>query len=132
VERNPYKGLQAFGEGDADDFFGREALVERLVTSIREGQRLVALVGPSGSGKSSVIAAGVIPRLRHGAIPGSDRWVIVHAPLGPDPLADLQTLLARVARSPAAQRRGDDGHLPLPSLDEGGRAVLVIDHFEEL
>jgi len=54
TERNPYKGLQAFGESDADDFFGREALVERLLAAIAEGQRLVALVGPSGSGKSSV------------------------------------------------------------------------------
>jgi len=51
TERNPYKGLQSFGESDADDFFGREALVERLLASIAEGQRLVALVGPSGSGE---------------------------------------------------------------------------------
>jgi DNA-binding SARP family transcriptional activator len=131
TERNPYKGLQAFGEADADDFFGRETLVERLLASIAIGQRLVALVGPSGSGKSSVIAAGLLPRLRRGAVPGSDRWVIVNAPLGPDPLGDLQTVLARISRSPVAERAGES-RLRFPSLQEGARLVLVMDHFEEL
>lgn len=51
---NPYKGLRAFGEGDAHDFFGRAALVEQLLNRLSERDdhaRFLALVGPSGSGK---------------------------------------------------------------------------------
>ena len=77
---NPYKGLQAFQEADADDFYGREALTERLLDRLREAHefsRFLAVVGPSGSGKSSVVKAGLIPALRRGDIPGSDTWYIV-------------------------------------------------------
>jgi hypothetical protein len=63
--RNPYKGLRAFGEPDAPDFFGRDALVDRLLAAIREGARLITLVGPSGSGIGAV-AAGLVPRLQSG------------------------------------------------------------------
>ena len=58
---NPYKGLRAFGAADAGDFFGRERLVERLIARLGEPGirgRFVAVVGPSGSGKSSVVRAG--------------------------------------------------------------------------
>jgi DNA-binding SARP family transcriptional activator len=75
--RNPYKGLRPFGEEDADDFFGRESLVAELVAAVGAGTRLLALVGPSGSGKSSVIRAGLLPALRRGASPGSRQWVVV-------------------------------------------------------
>jgi serine/threonine protein kinase len=59
---NPYKGLRAFQEADAQDFFGREALTRRLVSRLAEtGEeaRVLAVVGPSGSGKSSVVKAGL-------------------------------------------------------------------------
>jgi len=62
--RNPYKGLRPFREVDAGDFFGREALVERMIADLAAGRRLIALVGPSGCGKSSVVAAGLVPALR--------------------------------------------------------------------
>ena len=55
---NPFKGLHAFQESDADDFFGRDRLVADVLTRLGGGARLVALVGPSGSGKSSVVRAG--------------------------------------------------------------------------
>ena len=64
---NPYKGLRAFEEADAADFFGRERLVERLLARLGEPAargRFVAVVGPSGSGKSSVVSAGLLPALR--------------------------------------------------------------------
>ena len=83
--RNPYKGLRAFGETDAPDFFGRDALVDRLLVALREGTRLITLVGPSGSGKSSVVAAGLVPRLRSGAVDGSDRWLIATIVPGANP-----------------------------------------------
>jgi WD40 repeat protein len=59
----PYRGLQAFREEDAPFFFGREAFSDRLVEEIRH-KSFIAVVGASGSGKSSVVRAGLVPRLR--------------------------------------------------------------------
>jgi len=80
AERNPYKGLRSFDEADALDFFGREALVERLVSRLSEeveGSRFLGVVGPSGGGKSSVVRAGLVPALRAGRLPGSEKWFFV-------------------------------------------------------
>ena len=136
--RNPYKGLRAFAEVDSADFFGRDALVERLLASIRDGGRLVTLVGPSGSGKSSVVAAGLIPRLRAGAIPGSDHWVISTMTPGANPLADAEALIARATGRPAGLERSPatDGDATTPTGPQPGagddRILLVVDQFEEL
>ena len=76
---NPYKGLRAFDEADAADFFGRDELVEEILARLAgEGlrARLVMVVGGSGTGKSSLVRAGLLPRLRQRARP----WVagLVH------------------------------------------------------
>jgi basic membrane lipoprotein Med (substrate-binding protein (PBP1-ABC) superfamily)/DNA-binding SARP family transcriptional activator len=124
--RNPYKGLRAFGEEDASDFYGRDVLVDRLVDMIGSGQRLVALVGPSGSGKSSVVAAGLLPRLRGGAIPGSGSWAVAAVTPGPDPASDVRAAVTR-----ATQRAvPPDGLVPKAAGTE--RIVLVIDQFEQM
>jgi len=60
---NPYKGLEAFKESDASFFFGREKIIEELLENIQK-QPFIAVLGPSGSGKSSLIAAGIIPKLK--------------------------------------------------------------------
>src|SRR5262249_44238951 len=60
---NPYKGLRAFEEADAADFFGRELLTAHLIDRLHTG-RFLAVVGPSGSGKSSVVRAGLVPAIR--------------------------------------------------------------------
>ena len=83
--RNPYKGLQAFHQEDQHDFFGRDALIDTLISTLagtlptgrpgKPGARLLAIIGPSGSGKSSVMMAGLLPRLRQGGIPGSEEWI---------------------------------------------------------
>jgi basic membrane lipoprotein Med (substrate-binding protein (PBP1-ABC) superfamily)/DNA-binding SARP family transcriptional activator len=104
-QRNPYKGLRAFTEDDSEDFFGRSALVDRLEQALEQGARLVALVGPSGSGKSSAVGAGLVPRLRDGwavTIIGADG-------AGLDDLAEVTS--------------GPDG---------SKRRLVVIDQFEEL
>jgi WD40 repeat protein/DNA-binding XRE family transcriptional regulator len=95
--RNPYKGLRAFVEADADDFFGREALVAALLQRLAAPPRgpdgaqvrFLAVVGPSGSGKSSVVRAGLIPALRAGALPGSARWPVAVVTPGAEPLDAL-------------------------------------------
>jgi DNA-binding SARP family transcriptional activator/class 3 adenylate cyclase/WD40 repeat protein/energy-coupling factor transporter ATP-binding protein EcfA2 len=69
----PYKGLARFEEADAANFFGRERLVAELVARLTES-RLLAVVGPSGSGKSSLVRAGLLPALAVGALPGGQRW----------------------------------------------------------
>jgi len=69
---NPYKGLRAFTEADAAVFFGRERLVMQLIARLQEDHPLrnfLAVVGPSGSGKSSVVSAGLVPALRRGVTP---------------------------------------------------------------
>jgi hypothetical protein len=84
----PYRGLSAFREQDAALFFGREELTDRLVREV-ELNPMVALVGPSGSGKSSVMFAGLVSRLR-----GMDWLVADHRPaVGSSPLHALAAAL---------------------------------------
>ncbi len=70
----PYRDLAMFTEEDAPFFFGRKAFVDELVKQLQSNRRFLAILGPSGSGKSSVVQAGLIPRIRDGAIPGSKQW----------------------------------------------------------
>ncbi len=96
---NPYKGLRAFREADAPDFFGREALVDRLLAHLGGDDphaRLLAVVGPSGCGKSSIVRAGLLPALRQGALPGSDHWLYVTILPGAHPLDELAIALRRL------------------------------------
>lgn len=135
--RNPFKGLRPFGEEDAADFFGRASLEEDVLEALRGGARLVALVGQSGSGKSSVVAAGVLPRLRAGAVPESERWVIAPMVPGPDPFQEVEAAVARSARRPEGlgpllDPTGESGTGSLRLMPERGRVLLVIDQFEEV
>jgi WD40 repeat protein/DNA-binding SARP family transcriptional activator len=137
--RNPYKGLRAFGEADAEDFFGREQLTQTLVERMGE-DRFLAIVGPSGSGKSSVVLAGLVPALRAGALPGSERWQIVVTTAGAYPLEELEAGLLRVAVNPPPslmeQLVADEVGLlravkrVLP--DDGSELLIVVDQLEEL
>ncbi|MFL5586881.1 MAG: protein kinase domain-containing protein, partial [Ktedonobacteraceae bacterium] len=151
--RNPYKGLRAFTRGDAPDFFGRDALIVELAETI-EGSltaekptmpvsRLLTVIGPSGSGKSSVVMAGLLPGLQRGALPGSQEWVYLD-PIEPGkrPLESL--ILAFALRLPERSLRAirhdleDDSarglHLLATQLVKrpGVKVVLTIDQFEEL
>jgi WD40 repeat protein len=149
VPRNPYKGLRAFRRDDAGDFFGREALVAELVDIIRamttrsDNVRMLILLGPSGSGKSSVIMAGLLPRLGGNAVEGSQGWVYLD-PLvpGDHPLERLTLALAGTLpeRSLASIREDleDDSarglHLLAGRIAGAGerQVVLIVDQFEEL
>jgi len=136
---NPYKGLRAFEEADADDFFGRNELLEQLVKRLGT-TRFLAVVGPSGSGKSSVVRAGLLPAIRRGAVPGSDGWRIADMFPGAHPLDGLEAALLRAVPDPPAslmdQLERDEHGLHravlrlLPS--DGSELLLVIDQFEEV
>jgi DNA-binding SARP family transcriptional activator len=94
ISHNPYKGLRAFNEADRTDFFGREDLVRSLIPRLEgPGLGCVALVGASGIGKSSILNAGLIPALREGVIPGSERWHIVKMHPGNHPYGELADAL---------------------------------------
>ena len=101
---NPYKGLRAFDETDAADFYGRAALVDELVHAVGD-RRLVAVVGPSGIGKSSVVKAGLVPALRGGALPGSAPWLVTDMFPGSYPYEELAAALLRVAGGAAGRSR---------------------------
>jgi WD40 repeat protein/serine/threonine protein kinase len=137
--RNPYKGLRAFLETDALDFHGREPLVDELLRGVRTNP-VVSVVGPSGSGKSSVVRAGIVPRLRAGGLPGSRGWLVTEMFPGSYPFEELAAALLRVAvdNPPglADDLGSDDRGLLrvtkqiLPS--DSSTLVLIIDQFEEL
>jgi WD40 repeat protein/serine/threonine protein kinase len=140
---NPYKGLRAFQEYDAGDFFGREGFVGGLIERMRQMPvgRLLAVVGPSGSGKSSVVKAGLLPALRQGALPGSQHWFITDMVPSSHPFEHLKEALLRVAIHPPlhlleALQEDDRGLLGMMSrilpADDDTELLLVIDQFEEL
>lgn len=137
--RNPYKGLQPFREEDALDFFGREALTDRLVEAVAN-HRLVAVVGPSGSGKSSVVRAGLLPALRTGAIPRSRDWLFTEMFPGSYPFEEMEAAILRIAvdrpegllTELMADDRGMLRAMKRIMPDDDSELVLVIDQFEEL
>jgi len=132
----PFRGLASFLEEDRQFFFGREAFVDRLTDHMSQ-QRFLAAIGSSGSGKSSVIQAGLIPRLR--------TWgsVVLFTP-GAHPLEELAFALFRLARD-VAYNTSSQQLLEQLKQDEQGlyrilaeletampRVFLVIDQFEEV
>jgi basic membrane lipoprotein Med (substrate-binding protein (PBP1-ABC) superfamily)/DNA-binding SARP family transcriptional activator/Tol biopolymer transport system component len=133
---NPYLGLRPFREADYARFFGQDQLVERLVARVLGATRFTALVGPSGSGKSSAVQAGLVPHLRrdHPEVliaqmqPGSQPHVVLEAALGQLPGVDHWSVAQLLAS-------GTGGLLACVSAvlgDGSSRLLLVVDQFEEL
>ena len=125
----PYQGLAAFTEEHSEFFFGRQDIIENLASHLDGGSRFLAVLGPSGSGKSSLIRAGLIPILRLGQpVWGSDRWKIqVTRPLE----EPFRALLDQGATAVAAGLQ-DAICRRLAGLSQGGSLLLVVDQFEEL
>lgn len=144
---NPFKGLRPFIEADAHQFYGRTHLIHELLSRLDDEDisdgltRFLAVVGPSGSGKSSVVRAGLIPALRRGGIDGSQEWFITDMTPGTDPYTELETALLRVAVSAPANlsallHEDANGLLQasryiMPS-SQNSELLLLIDQFEEL
>ncbi len=140
--RNPYKGLRAFLEADSADFFGRELITRRLIERVAEtgAPRFLCVVGPSGSGKSSVVRAGLVPAIRRGVIPGSERWYVADLLPGAHPMQELERVLLGVGVDPPPSLLDDlerdelgltravDRLLPDPDAE----LLIVLDQLEEL
>ena len=90
----PYPGLAAFQEHDADRFFGRDREIARMVARVRE-LPVTAVVGPSGTGKSSFVRAGVVPALKA----SGEHWEALTVRPGRQPLAALASMLVRLRTS---------------------------------
>jgi WD40 repeat protein/serine/threonine protein kinase len=142
---SPYRGLYAFREEDATFFFGRETFTDRLVHTIQQ-KNMAAVIGPSGSGKSSVIYAGLIPHLRQ-----EGKWTIVEMRPGSRPfyalaaalIPYLEPDLSETEQLVEAQKLAhvlrqdqvallDVAQRILQKQPENGRLLLFIDQFEEL
>ena len=149
----PYRGLRVFDVDDAAFFFGREALVQWLLSELQPagaGQQangFLAIVGSSGSGKSSVARAGLIAALKRDAIAGSSGWPVAICRPGSDPLESLAVALSRVlnigpgvsalADLVAAFRQSEKTlHLvarrSLPENAPAMRLTVLVDQFEEV
>jgi basic membrane lipoprotein Med (substrate-binding protein (PBP1-ABC) superfamily) len=131
---NPYKGLRAFTEADAATFYGRNELIATLSSIVTADAGLTAVVGPSGSGKSSLVQAGLIPALRD----HDPSWVIASMRPGAYPFTELEVALDRAVGEPTSVTNGwghesDVLRAVLSVLGERrSRLLLVIDQFEEL
>ncbi len=135
----PYVGLDSFVEQKTGMFFGRQQAIGSLVSRLRH-EKLVAVIGPSGSGKSSLVLAGLIPALKAGALPGSERWTYLGRMVpGVDPLANLEQMIERrwtegAATTDIPQILKADPAALLAMLEERSDqpVVLVVDQFEEI
>ncbi|MFF5538755.1 trypsin-like peptidase domain-containing protein [Streptomyces cinerochromogenes] len=125
----PYRGLEPFTAEQARWFEGRKDAVQQVVAHLAGQRRLALLLGPSGSGKSSLIQAGALRALAAGALPGSDRWLPVIARPGQDLLTDIER-----SGLPGASTDGIAKAVTRKLAAHPGyqRVLLVIDQFEEL
>jgi DNA-binding SARP family transcriptional activator/tRNA A-37 threonylcarbamoyl transferase component Bud32 len=125
---NPYRGLDAFDIADAARFFGREAAVQRLADAVEQSS-VTILVGPSGSGKSSVIGAGLVPVLE-----ADGRLVTTMVP-GVSPMKRLLQAVSALSTDADIDEAGIEQR-GLPAVcaraTGGAPSVVIIDQFEEL
>jgi hypothetical protein len=146
----PYPGLRAFRVDEAPIFFGRDRETDELMEKLSDPRdRLIVVVGASGSGKSSLVAAGLLPRLQKNAIPGSQDWILdlrfTPGEVGDDALVALATKLTpKLEKQNKAPREladelaatpekfGELVELLLKGRPDWAELLLFIDQFEEL
>jgi WD40 repeat protein len=139
----PYQGLDAFTEDVSEFFFGQEQTIKALLGRLRNSPRFLLLVGASGSGKTSVVQAGVLPRLKNGEGPGGTAYHIVSFRPGDDPYAAsrkaffaAQITDGLVQDSHQDDSTGDSLQNRAREFSQnnaaGKRLLLFIDQFEEL
>ncbi len=142
----PYRGLAAFQPADAPFFFGREAFVARLMEAIQTRPPATVVVGPSGSGKSSVVFAGLLPKLQ-----AEGNWRIAAFRPGKQPFHALAAVLLPILEPDSGKvNRAIKVHALADTLSQGNaslhdivksapgetagtsRLLLLVDQFEEL
>ena len=152
----PYRGLEVFRAEDSRFFFGRDDLIDWLVSDLRrevrtpQGVRFLSVLGPSGSGKSSVVLAGLIPRLKAGALEGSEGWPAVVVRPGDDPLGNLAAAVVaqflpagsvpdldqveKLVQNLQANDSALDlfGRMAMHGASAEARLLVVVDQFEEV
>lgn len=129
----PYKGLASYQPEDAAYFCGRETLIDLLVKRLNRNPILV-VGGPSGSGKSSLVRAGLIPTIKNGALPDSEQWRIALFTPGVDPLGELHYQLCKGIKQPehSLEALRENPGLARHLGETNASILLCIDQFEEL
>jgi len=148
VER-PYRGLEVFDETHTRFFFGREAMTQHLVEALRQ-TRFLGVLGASGSGKSSLARAGLLPQVKAGGLPFSQRCKYIKFKPGAHPLETLAIHLAaeNISVDPVTElqkslftdenalhlhvRLGLTKHFPDEKEREQARCFILVDQFEEV
>jgi WD40 repeat protein len=132
----PYVGLENFSEEQSGYFFGRQKLVKQWISKLAE-HRIVAVIGPSGSGKASLISAGVVPALKSGALTGSENWQ--YFPIiacGNDPLRKLVEAIigpvGNMSETIAAMRKKSATLLGLVERNSEEPGLLIFRRFEQI
>ncbi|WP_327303242.1 caspase family protein [Streptomyces sp. NBC_01298] len=139
--RCPYLGLDAFGVDDADVYFGRDGMTERVFAALAEAAGAdepgpLVLVGPSGSGKTSLLNAGLTAGLRERGLLGTTSWLPLHLTPGRSPLRRLAALFDTGSET-VERLREDPGHaIELADRLAAGRpehrVIVLVDQLEEL
>lgn len=134
----PYRGLAPFSASERDVFFGRDAEVAEVLERLRD-QAGVLLVGPSGSGKSSLLHAGVVPAVEDGALGGGVVFTSVRLEPRTHPQRSLAAALSRAMGTPEAElvaflARTPDrlGQALRQTLGDARGVIIVVDQLEEL
>ena len=150
VPTDPFPGLRPFEFEESHLFFGRDGQVEKLIDKLSR-PRFVAVTGTSGSGKSSLVRAGLLPALRSGLLKeAGSKWRIAVMRPGNDPIGNLakvlndpgvfgsddpQNVSIQIAVAQATLRRGRRGLVEVAcqnALPENENLLVVVDQFEEL
>jgi hypothetical protein len=124
--RCPYPGMVPYSEANHAQFFGRTAEVRQMLERLHSHPCLT-VIGPSGSGKSSLVFAGLLPQLRQSSLFAAIHWTILTLRPGPRPMEALQSLLNLDPAEPEAALQQ-----LLSVQGPQGRLLLIIDQFEEV
>ncbi len=136
---NPFPGLRPYRESESGNFFGQGEQIDRLLAGLGDS-RFLAVVGISGSGKSSLVRAGLIAALKGGGDAADSRWRVASCRPGADPLFNLargldRTLGFKESHALRLLRRSARGIVDVVNsagLDSDRRILLLVDQFEEL
>ena len=138
TDTQPYIGLRYFRETDADLFYGRDEHVAELLGNLADN-RFVAVMGSSGSGKSSLVRAGLLPELRSGMIPkAGPRWEVIEFKPGQAPLGELSSAIGSALGVEKARELVEEGPLGIARAvseakpEQGTNVLIIADQFEEV